>query len=156
MVIPLNSDHYTMLARNLLYTGLARGKRLVALVGQRRVLAIAVRNGVHSQGERVFQGRASADVTLLGRNASAPTPGCNSMPLSLDCCRPKTVAGTPSRRSRYRPLAHCGMAVRGLPRHHFDPVAAWSGTVKGSSLELTTKIASKLASALPLAFSLIR
>jgi exodeoxyribonuclease V alpha subunit len=33
-----------MLARNLLYTGVTRGKRLVVLVGQRKALAIAVRN----------------------------------------------------------------------------------------------------------------
>ncbi len=45
MVIPLTTQHYTMLARNLLYTGVTRGKRLVVLVGQRRALAIAVKNG---------------------------------------------------------------------------------------------------------------
>ena len=45
VVIPLVTQHYTMLARNLLYTGITRGKRLVVLVGQRRALAIAVRNG---------------------------------------------------------------------------------------------------------------
>ena len=45
VVIPLTTQHYTMLARNLLYTGLTRGKRLVVLVGQRRALAIAVKNG---------------------------------------------------------------------------------------------------------------
>jgi exodeoxyribonuclease V alpha subunit len=33
-----------MLARNLLYTGVTRGKRLVVSVGQRRAVAIAVRN----------------------------------------------------------------------------------------------------------------
>ena len=44
VVIPLTTQHYAMLARNLLYTGLTRGKRLVVLVGQRRALAIAVRN----------------------------------------------------------------------------------------------------------------
>src|ERR1700691_4398781 len=33
-----------MLPRNLLYTGVTRGKRLVVLVGQRKALAIAVRN----------------------------------------------------------------------------------------------------------------
>jgi exodeoxyribonuclease V alpha subunit len=33
-----------MLARNLLYTGVTRGKRFVVLVGQRKALAIAVRN----------------------------------------------------------------------------------------------------------------
>ena len=44
VVIPLTMQHYAMLARNLLYTGVTRGKRLVVLVGQRRALAIAVRN----------------------------------------------------------------------------------------------------------------
>jgi exodeoxyribonuclease V alpha subunit len=33
-----------MLARKLLYTGVTRSKRLVVLVGQRKALAIAVRN----------------------------------------------------------------------------------------------------------------
>ena len=44
VVIPLMTQHYMMLARNLLYTGVTRGKRLVVLVGQRQALAIAVRN----------------------------------------------------------------------------------------------------------------
>ena len=44
VVIPVTTQHYTMLARNLLYTGVTRGKRLVVLVGQRKALAIAVRN----------------------------------------------------------------------------------------------------------------
>jgi exodeoxyribonuclease V alpha subunit len=44
VVIPLVTQHYMMLARNLLYTGVTRGKRLVVLVGQRKALAIAVRN----------------------------------------------------------------------------------------------------------------
>jgi exodeoxyribonuclease V alpha subunit len=44
VVIPLTTQHYTMLARNLLYTGVTRGKRLVVLIGQRRALAIAVKN----------------------------------------------------------------------------------------------------------------
>jgi exodeoxyribonuclease V alpha subunit len=44
VVIPLVTQHYTMLQRNLLYTGVTRGKRLVVLVGQRKAVAIAVRN----------------------------------------------------------------------------------------------------------------
>jgi len=44
VVIPVTTQHYPMLARNLLYTGVTRGKRLVVLVGQRKALAIAVRN----------------------------------------------------------------------------------------------------------------
>jgi exodeoxyribonuclease V alpha subunit len=43
VVIPLTTQHYTMLQRNLVYTGVTRGKRLVVLVGQRKALAIAVK-----------------------------------------------------------------------------------------------------------------
>ena len=43
VVIPLTTQHYTMLQRNLIYTGVTRGKRLVILVGQRQALAIAVK-----------------------------------------------------------------------------------------------------------------
>ena len=43
VVIPLMTQHYVMLQRNLLYTGVTRGKRLVVLVGQRKAVAIAVR-----------------------------------------------------------------------------------------------------------------
>jgi exodeoxyribonuclease V alpha subunit len=42
VVIPLATQHYPMLQKNLVYTGITRGKRLVVLVGQRRALAIAV------------------------------------------------------------------------------------------------------------------
>jgi exodeoxyribonuclease V alpha subunit len=44
VVIPVMTQHYAMLQRNLLYTGVTRGKRLVVLVGQRKAVAIAVRN----------------------------------------------------------------------------------------------------------------
>ncbi len=44
VVIPVMTQHYAMLQRNLLYTGLTRGKRLVVLVGQKKAVAIAVRS----------------------------------------------------------------------------------------------------------------
>jgi exodeoxyribonuclease V alpha subunit len=44
VVIPVTTQHYPMLQRNLFYTGITRGKRLVVLVGQRRALGIAVRD----------------------------------------------------------------------------------------------------------------
>jgi exodeoxyribonuclease V alpha subunit len=43
VVIPLSIQHYPMLQRNLVYTGVTRGKRLVVLVGQLKALAIAVK-----------------------------------------------------------------------------------------------------------------
>ncbi|PIE58369.1 MAG: recombinase RecD [Desulfobulbus propionicus] len=44
VIIPVVSQHFTMLFRNLLYTGLTRGKKLVVLVGTRKAFAMAVRN----------------------------------------------------------------------------------------------------------------
>jgi exodeoxyribonuclease V alpha subunit len=44
VVIPVHTQHFVMLQRNLLYTAVTRGKRLVVLVGSRKALGIAVRN----------------------------------------------------------------------------------------------------------------
>ncbi len=44
VVIPLHTSHFIMLQRNLLYTAVTRGRRLVIVVGERRALAQAVRN----------------------------------------------------------------------------------------------------------------
>lgn len=44
VVLPVMTQHYLMLQRNLLYTAVTRAKRLVVLVGQRRAIRIAVRN----------------------------------------------------------------------------------------------------------------
>jgi exodeoxyribonuclease V alpha subunit len=44
VVIPLAMQHYLLLQRNLVYTGVTRGKQLVVLVGQKKALAVAVRN----------------------------------------------------------------------------------------------------------------
>src|SRR6266446_4694997 len=44
VVIPLATQHYPMLARNLLYTGVTRGKQLVVLIGQPKACALAVRH----------------------------------------------------------------------------------------------------------------
>ena len=44
VVTPLATQQYLLLQRNLVYTGITRGKKLVVLIGQRKALAIAVRN----------------------------------------------------------------------------------------------------------------
>jgi len=44
VVIPILSQHYVMLQRNLLYTGVTRGKKLVVIVGTKKAVAIAVKN----------------------------------------------------------------------------------------------------------------
>jgi exodeoxyribonuclease V alpha subunit len=44
VVIPLTTQHYMMLQRNLLYTAITRARELVVLVGTKKALGIAVRN----------------------------------------------------------------------------------------------------------------
>jgi exodeoxyribonuclease V alpha subunit len=56
VVIPLATQHYLLLQRNLVYTGITRGKRLVVLVGQKKALALAVAN---NRTEQRFSGLLS-------------------------------------------------------------------------------------------------
>ena len=63
VVMPLHTQHYVMLQRNLLYTAVTRGKRLVVLLGDRRALGAAVRN---RSTERRF--------TLLAERLGAEAP----------------------------------------------------------------------------------
>jgi exodeoxyribonuclease V alpha subunit len=81
VVIPMTTQHYTMLARNLLYTGVTRGKRLVVLVGQRKALAIAIRNGGVRRRLSKLREWLVADVQAQAtteRRRPAPQPEANS------------------------------------------------------------------------------
>jgi len=44
VVIPVHTQHYVLLQRNLIYTGITRGRKLVVMVGTRKALTIAVKN----------------------------------------------------------------------------------------------------------------
>ncbi len=44
VVLPVSTQHFVMLQRNLLYTGITRAKRLVILVGTKKALSIAIKN----------------------------------------------------------------------------------------------------------------
>ncbi len=48
---PLAMQHYTMLERNLIYTAVTRGKKLVVVIGEEKALAIAVKN--HKSNRRL-------------------------------------------------------------------------------------------------------
>src|SRR5207249_8380949 len=68
VVIPIMTQHYAMLQRNLLYTGITRGKKLVVLVGQKKAVAIAVRN---VSGRRRW---SKLGEWLKPKNGSTPHP----------------------------------------------------------------------------------
>ena len=63
VVIPLLTQHYVMLQRNLLYTAITRGKRLVVIVGAKKALRIAVEND-----------RTRTRYTRLAQRLSGPEP----------------------------------------------------------------------------------
>ncbi len=60
VVVPLSSQHYIMLQRNLLYTAITRGKSLVLLVGDRQSLALAIKN------DRTFERHSALRARLTG------------------------------------------------------------------------------------------
>ncbi|GHT01079.1 ATP-dependent RecD-like DNA helicase [Synergistales bacterium] len=44
VIIPITTQHYMMLQRNLLYTGITRAKRVLVLIGAKKAIGIAIRN----------------------------------------------------------------------------------------------------------------
>ncbi len=44
IIMPMHTTHYMMLFRNMLYTGMTRGKRLVIIIGTKKALSMAIRN----------------------------------------------------------------------------------------------------------------
>ena len=106
VVIPLSTQHYPMLVRKLLYTGMTRGKRLVVLVGERKALAIAVRN---QDGRRRW--------TRLREWLAGATSSIDEAVSSLPSClgRPDRWHASPDRVSRGRPV-RCRLILRRVRR----------------------------------------
>jgi len=61
IVLPLAMQQYMLLQRNLVYTGITRGKKLVVLIGQRKALGLAVKN---NRTENRFSGLLSRLMAL--------------------------------------------------------------------------------------------
>lgn len=45
VILPVAMQHFLLLQRNLVYTGLTRGKKMVVILGEKKALGLAVRNG---------------------------------------------------------------------------------------------------------------
>jgi exodeoxyribonuclease V alpha subunit len=61
VVIPIHTTHFKMLLRNLLYTAITRGKKVVVLVGSKKAIALCVRN---DEVRRRYTGLQEALLTL--------------------------------------------------------------------------------------------
>ena len=55
VMIPIPIQHFKMLFRNLIYTGITRAKKLAVFVGTRKALAIAVKNQDISKRQMALQ-----------------------------------------------------------------------------------------------------
>jgi len=65
VVIPVHTTHFKLLHRNLLYTGVTRGKRLVVLVGTKKAIALAVKN---DEVKRRHTGLQAALISVFSTN----------------------------------------------------------------------------------------
>jgi exodeoxyribonuclease V alpha subunit len=62
VVIPILTQHYVLLQRNLLYTGVTRGKKLVVIVGTKKAMAIAVKNNKTEKRYTLLMRRLMTDL----------------------------------------------------------------------------------------------
>lgn len=65
VVIPVHTQHYMLLQRNLIYTALTRGRRLVVMVGAKKALAIGINNSKTQKRYTYLKNRLSMTSTLL-------------------------------------------------------------------------------------------
>lgn len=73
VVIPLALQHYMLLERNLLYTAVTRGKKLVVVIAERKALAMAVRNRKAKKRVTRLAERLAGFETTLGLATFAET-----------------------------------------------------------------------------------
>ncbi|MEN8189975.1 MAG: AAA family ATPase [Thermodesulfobacteriota bacterium] len=64
VIIPILNQHFKMLFRNLIYTGLTRAKKLAVFVGTRQAFAMAVRNGESAKRQTSLAQLLSGELSL--------------------------------------------------------------------------------------------
>ena len=74
VVIPLHTQHFVMLQRNLLYTAITRGKKLVVLVGTKRAVAMAVRRTESHKRITTLKQRLVGQAADAGDKSVLPFP----------------------------------------------------------------------------------
>ena len=65
VVLPVMTQHYILLQRNLIYTAVTRAKRLIVLIGTKKALAIGIRNNKTQTRHTALAGTVSRGAELL-------------------------------------------------------------------------------------------
>ncbi len=68
VVVPIHTQHYMMLQRNLLYTAITRGKKLVVLVGTKKAVAMAVKRTESQKRITTLRRRLVEQSGVIGTN----------------------------------------------------------------------------------------
>lgn len=68
VVMPVMMTHFTMLQRNLLYTGVTRAKKALVLVGQKKAVAYCVRNVTVTRRNTLLAERLSGKIRQMIQN----------------------------------------------------------------------------------------
>ena len=95
VIIPVMTQHYAMLQRNLIYTGITRGKKLVVIVGQAKAVAIAVKNVSGRRRWTKQPGTRSWSAPGCAPSAPGPRPTSSGGPAAP---RPPSVGRLPTSR----------------------------------------------------------
>ena len=61
VVMPVMMNHYIMLQRNLIYTGITRAKKVLVIVGTKKALSYAVRNVTVTKRNTLLKERLQVD-----------------------------------------------------------------------------------------------
>jgi exodeoxyribonuclease V alpha subunit len=61
-IIPMSMQHYVMLQRNLIYTGLTRARKLAIFIGSKKALQFAVNNNISVSRQTNLAGRLNQDI----------------------------------------------------------------------------------------------
>ncbi|MDY2814300.1 MAG: AAA family ATPase, partial [Dorea sp.] len=74
VVMPVLMNHYVMLQRNLIYTGITRAKKILVLVGTKKALSYAVRNVMVTKRNTMLKERlaGTTGLNLPGESQSVP------------------------------------------------------------------------------------
>lgn len=67
VVLPMLTQHYMMLQRNLFYTAVTRAKKMVVIVGTRKAMAMAVKNDKIAQRWSMLADRLKAEIKKADR-----------------------------------------------------------------------------------------
>jgi hypothetical protein len=73
-------QHYLLLSRNLLYTGLTRAKQLVVLIGPTRAIGLAIKRVMDRQRYTALADRLKPLGTTSARLQNAPFSKCERRP----------------------------------------------------------------------------